>query len=196
MTDDEQRKRLAYADRAETLERNRRRLLPDGHLGECVLSVDDGWRCAIGCREAQLAASQLADGTGRHSRNEMEQARPEATYRPFARPWPCTRCGAAADRDCTYIAGAPMAGDYGPEIHVERLTPEDPTPVVSSAVATVVAGVSFTSVPQLCAAYEYALEMLKRLYLMTDRKQHAWQPEQETMLEARALLLAAGKEVL
>lgn len=84
MTDDEQRKRLAYADRAETLERNRRRLLPDGHLGECVLSVDDGWRCAIGCREAQLAASSLADGTGRHSRKQATLASTDVVAKDFA----------------------------------------------------------------------------------------------------------------
>ncbi len=62
--------------------------------------------------------------------------------------------------------------------------------------ARIECGVSFTSVPQLCAAYEYALEMLRQLYAITDLKQHAFQPEQSVMREVRTLLLAAGKEVV
>jgi hypothetical protein len=38
----------------------------------------------------------------------------------FSRPWACTRCHAVAGEQCKHIPGAAMAGDYGPEIHVER----------------------------------------------------------------------------
>lgn len=165
---DDERRRLAYADRAETREEQPHPF-----------------------RDEPLVLAPLADGNGRHSRKEMElklglteEQRPCGSLL-FSRPWPCTRCGAAADRDCTYIAGAAMAGDYGPEIHVERLEPKPQT----------VAGVSFTSVPQLCAAYEYALETLRRMYAIADRKQHAFQSEQDAMTDARTLLLAAGKDV-
>lgn len=196
----DERRRLAYADRSPMLEQRDRKMLPDGHLGECVLTIDDGWRCAVGCRDAQLAAAersaerQLADGTGRHSRKEMEQA--EATHRPFTRPWPCTRCGAAADRDCTHIAGAAMAGDYGPEIHVERLTPKDPTPVVSGPALSVIAGVQFSSVPALCAAFEQLLSA-SAAYLWTWRpdREHCSGPQMEAYRELRRLVAGAGKDV-
>lgn len=170
---DEERKRLAYADRAETLEVNPRRLLPDGHLVERVLLVDDGWRCAAGCRDAQIAAAPtLADGTGRHSRKEMELAREHGGC-----PDECAACH--RDARARLIEPAPPLIDFT----------DAPAP-------SVISGVSFTSVPQLCAAYEYALETLRRLYAITDLKQHAFQPEQDVMREARALLLAAGKDVV
>ena len=137
---DDERRRLAYADRAETRERQDRKLLPDGHLGECVLTIDDGWRCAVGCRDAQLAAAErpLADGTGRHSRKEMEQATGTQT----------------------------------------------------------IAGVQFSSVPALCAAFEQLLSA-SAAYLWTWRpdREHCSGPQMEAYRELRRLVAGAGKDV-
>ena len=137
---DDERRRLAYADRSPTLEQRDRKLLPDGHLGECVLTIDDGWRCAVGCRDAQLAAAErpLADGTGRHSRKEMEQATGTQT----------------------------------------------------------IAGVQFSSVPALCAAFEQLLSA-SAAYLWTWRpdREHCSGPQMEAYRELRRLVAGAGKDV-
>lgn len=139
---DDERRRLAYADRAETREGQHAGLSVEGlseEQEERLEAIERRIRggaecgkptCCFGCG----CPSRLADGTGRHSRKEMEGA----------------------------------TNGYS---------------------------VSFTSVPQLCAAYEYALETLRRMYAITDRKQHAFQSEQDVMADARALLLAAGKDV-
>lgn len=140
----DERRRLAYADRSPTLERQDRQLLSDGHLGECVLTIDDGWRCAVGCRDAQLAAAersaerQLADGTGRHSRKEIEQATGTQT----------------------------------------------------------IAGVQFSSVPALCAAFEQLLSA-SAAYLWTWRpdREHCSGPQMEAYRELRRLVAGAGKDV-
>lgn len=174
--DDEQRRRLAYADRSETLEvreAEEREAANDRQremLREYHAAYED-WKAGFGARPDwplidthhapadAFTPPNLADGTGRHSRKELEQA----TH------------GDSCICDSCY----------------RRRFDES----FRASHSVVVAGVSFTSVPQLCAAYEYALEMLRRMYKLTDPKQHAWQMEQDTMREAKALLLAAGKDV-
>lgn len=201
MTDDEQRKRLAYADRAETLEVAR---CANHGLADCP-------RC--GCY-ATIGA--IADGTGRHSRKEMEQdvrrvaSAGVCTWREDNACKVCGETPDVRDGERDHSRGCYSVNDSGGGVDVvelcqcvqckwDRVDADDRSAHINMNLPPrlphVIAGVSFTSVPQLCAAYEYALEMLKRLYLMTDRKQHAWQPEQDAMLEARALLLAAGKDV-
>jgi hypothetical protein len=73
--DDEQRKRLAYADRAETLEAKTREFRAHDSSRHCR---DRGCDYEVGgrwsCEYPPICSPTLADGTGRHSRKEMEQA--------------------------------------------------------------------------------------------------------------------------
>lgn len=59
----------------------------------------------------------------------------------------------------------------------------------------VVDGVRFESVPQLCAAYELALAHLAAVVALIDPGAHAWHQDQRKVQDARAFLLAAGKDV-
>lgn len=215
MTYDE-RKRLAYADRAETLERKEATRDPfigidataDRLYGEEMRSAspgpaarslgctcislgtgtsDDGVfemqhadRCLLRDWRINRRRSAIADGTGRHSRKEMEAQ----TWKRFTRQCNWCRRIHSFDGDHDDVSRCPGCGA---EANPVAYHGEPPTQTV--------AGVSFTSVPQLCAAYEYALSTLQSLYLLIDLKQHAWQSEQDVMREARTLLLAAGKEV-
>ena len=162
--DDEQRKRLAYADRAETLEERRR--CADGHLIDCVLPIDGNWRCTVGCAytaAGTAAIVTLADGTGRHSCKEMAQ---DATI-------------AAWD----YALGA------GP------FSPSEGKPDAMAATQTI-AGVQFSSVPALCAAFEQLLSA-SAAYLWTWRpdREHCSGPQMEAYRELRRLVAGAGKDV-
>jgi len=150
----------------------------------CVYEVGGRWSCEY--------PPVLADGTGRHSRKEMRKATGLAmpSTIPLAMDQELERQMMPPDAEPT--------GEHLPQClfgYSGWWCREDcPARAVTSP--SVIAGVSFTSVPQLCAAYEYALEMLRQLYAITDLKQHAFQPEQSVMREVRTLLLAAGKEVV
>lgn len=186
----DEHRRLAYADRAETLERVECGDLVCCSGCRCTSCQDGGGLLAeivSGMRPSETQPivrferliddgpqSPLADGTGRHSRKEMAEATQPKSL--------CAAC------NFTFEHGVHRPDSYwvtaGYEPHHAYVEPTQ-----------TIAGVQFTSVPQLCAAYEYALSTLKALYLQVDLKQHAWQPEQEVMREARRLLLAAGKDV-
>lgn len=188
----DERRRLAYADRSPMLEQRDRKLLPDGHLGECVLTIDDGWRCAVGCRDAQLAAAersaerQLADGTGRHSRREMEQDATIAAWDyalgtgPFA---PSEgKPDATAATLCIHT------------VHGWRCVPGCRAHLTSPI--ETIAGVQFSSVPALCAAFEQLLSA-SAAYLWTWRpdREHCSGPQMEAYRELRRLVAGAGKDV-
>lgn len=175
----DERRRLAYADRAGTLEQ---RTHAAWHADECVaphaapFGTGEGWQCiptcAVRIHKAAFLANHRREAQAEHERL-MAEVRADNTPSP------------------------PLANGTGR--HSRKEMEADLRGVDTRGTAggpSVVAGVQFTSVPQLCAAYEYALETMRSLYLLLDLKQHAWQPEQEVMREARQLLLAAGKDVV
>lgn len=190
---DDERRRLAYADRSPTLEQRDRKLLPDGHLGECVLTIDDGWRCAVGCRDAQLAAAersaerQLADGTGRHSRKEIEQATSDQQIRLKLKSAHRTL---AEHHDLSCPLSISMAiSDI--DWCIKQLMPRPSEPPTQT-----IAGVQFSSVPALCAAFEQLLSA-SAAYLWTWRpdREHCSGPQMEAYRELRRLVAGAGKDV-
>lgn len=154
MTDflDDERRRLAYADRAPTLEQ-----AEDEPIG-AVEAVE-----ILEKLSAYSAGLRLADGTGRHSCKEMAQ---DATI-------------AAWD----YALGA------GP------FSPSEGKPDAMAATQTI-AGVQFSSVPALCAAFEQLLSV-SAAYLWTWRpdREHCSGPQMEAYRELRRLVAGAGKDV-
>ena len=143
MTDflDDERRRLAYADRSPTLEqaeesRGFRAHDSSRHCRDrsCDYEVGGRWSCEY----PPICTPPLADGTGRHSRKEMEQATGTQT----------------------------------------------------------IAGVQFSSVPALCAAFEQLLSA-SAAYLWTWRpdREHCSGPQMEAYRELRRLVAGAGKDV-
>lgn len=210
----DERRRLAYADRTGTLEaataeveRLRKFSAEISRMRGRMTTIAH----AFGV-DSEAGANYANDWFVEGVCNLLDHGKsdPHIGERPIHDPG-----GACRDRNCDYEVGGRWSCEYPPictppaaladgtgRHSRDRLREfaADMPPLPTSLLAvgespSVVANVQFTNVPQLCAAYEYALSTLKALYLLIDLKQHAWQPEQEVIRGARRLLLAAGKDV-
>ena len=179
---DEDRRRLAYADRSPTLERKESIAERRAAHGFRELTADER-RENI---DSNLAA--LADGTGRHSRKEMGEDATIAAWDyalgtgPFA---PSEgKPDAMAATLCIHT------------VHGWRCVPGCRAHLTSPIETQTIAGVQFSSVPALCAAFEQLLSA-SAAYLWTWRpdREHCSGPQMEAYRELRRLVAGAGKDV-